>query len=126
VHVIPAPHETGLPHWPHALHVCVLEPEHCLAVGVHTGFGPHEQAPHAQLVLQLSVPYVLHDCVALGAHAPWPAQLPLVCQAPVDAHVCVSVPHLPHATGLVWPGAQEPVHTPPMHVWFVQADGGPH
>jgi hypothetical protein len=48
--------------------------------------------------------------VAVGAHTPWPPQLPLLCHEPAALHVCVSVPQLPHATGFVWPGAQEPVH----------------
>jgi hypothetical protein len=52
------------------LHVCTLEPEHCLALGEHTGFGPHEHEPHAQLALHVWNPYVLHACVALGAHGP--------------------------------------------------------
>jgi hypothetical protein len=67
---MPAPHDAGLPHWPHALHVCTFEPEHCFAVGEHTGFGPHEHEPQAQLVVHVWNPYVLHACVALGAHGP--------------------------------------------------------
>jgi hypothetical protein len=34
-------------------------------------------------------------------HTPCPAQLPLDCQLPVESHVCVSVPQLPHETALV-------------------------
>jgi hypothetical protein len=69
---------------------------------------------------------VLHACVALGAHGPWPTQLPLVCHAPFELHVCVSVPQLPHPTGCVWPGAHAPSHAPPTHVWFVHGAGVPH
>ena len=55
-HVMPAPHDTGLPHCPQALHVCTPVPEHCLVPGVHTGVEPHEHEPHAQLALQVSDP----------------------------------------------------------------------
>jgi hypothetical protein len=98
---MPAPHDTGLPHWPHGSHVCTPLPEHCFAPGEHTGIDPHEHEPHAQLMLHVSLPYVLHACVALGAHAPCPTQLPLVCQVPLVLHVCVSVPQLPQAAGWV-------------------------
>jgi hypothetical protein len=37
----------------------------------------------------------------------------LLCQAPLT-HVCVSVPQLPHATGLVCPGAHT-LHAPVLH-----------
>jgi hypothetical protein len=70
VHVMPAPHDTGVPHCPHASHVCTPLPEHCFELGVHTGVEPHEQEPHAQVVLHASLPYVLQACVALGAHTP--------------------------------------------------------
>jgi hypothetical protein len=40
------------------------------APGVHTGDDVHEHAPQAQLDEHVSVPYVLHDCVAFGAQAP--------------------------------------------------------
>jgi hypothetical protein len=67
---------------------------------VHAGVDVHEQAPHAQLELQVSVPYVLHCMVAWGVHVPCPTQLPLA-QLPVESHVSVLVPQLPHATGFV-------------------------
>ncbi len=118
---VPPVHATALPHCPHASHVCTPLPEHCLAFGTHTGPDGHEQGPHAQLVVQVSVPYVLHDCVPFGAQAPCPVQVPLVCQVPVALHVCVSVPQLPHATGFVWPDAHTPVHAPDTHVRFTHA-----
>jgi hypothetical protein len=125
-------HATALPHCPHALHVCTPLPEHCVAPGVHAGPDPHEHAPHAHVPLHDCVPYVLHDCVAVAAQAPWPGQLPLVTHAPLALHVCVSVPvpQLPHATGFVWVGAHPPVHVAvPLdttHVWFVHGAGVPH
>lgn len=61
-------HATALPHWPHALHVCTPLLEHWLAFGTHTGVDGQEQAPHAQLELHVCIPYVLHDCVAVGTH----------------------------------------------------------
>src|SRR6185437_7545857 len=39
----------------------------------------------------------------------------------LDVQVCTPLP-----LHFVWPGAQTPVHTPLMHVWFVQAAGEPH
>jgi hypothetical protein len=69
-HVLPAPQETGAPHWPHESHVCTPFPEHCVLPGLHTGVDPHEHVPQAQLALQYWLPYVLQVCVALGAHAP--------------------------------------------------------
>jgi hypothetical protein len=68
---------------------------------VHTGVDVHEQAPHAQLELHVSVPYMLHCMVACGVHVPCPLQLPLDFQLPVESHDCVSVPQLPHDTGFV-------------------------
>jgi hypothetical protein len=68
---------------------------------VHTGVDAHEQAPQAQLELHVSVPYMLHCMVAWGVQTPCPAQLPLDFQLPVESHVCVSVPQLPHDTALV-------------------------
>ena len=118
-------HATALPHWPQALQVSTPLPEHCVAPGVHAGFAGHEQLPHAHVELHSSDPYVLHDCVAAFAHAPWLEHVPLVCQAPLALQVCVSVPQLPQATGFVWPGAQAPVQVPvpvPVtQVWLVQA-----
>jgi hypothetical protein len=52
--------------------------------------------------------------------------LPLVCHAPFELHVCVSVPQLPHGAGCVWPGAHTPWHALPTHVWFVHGTGVPH
>jgi hypothetical protein len=113
--VLPA-HATALPHCPHASHVCTPLPQHCLAFGTHTGLDAHEQAPHAQLVVHVCVPYMLQDCARLGAQAPDPVQVPLVCQLPVALHVCVSVPQLPHAKGFVCPGAHWPTQAPETHV----------
>jgi len=81
----------------------------------------HEHAPQAQLELHVSVPYVLHCMVAWGVHVPVPEQLPLD-QLPVESHVSVSVPQLPHDTEFVCPGAHTPLHAPLMHVWFGHVD----
>jgi hypothetical protein len=62
------------------------------------------------------VPYVLHACDVLGAHAPSLEHVPLGCQPPVVLHVCVSVPQWPQGTGLVWPGEHAPEHAPATHV----------
>src|ERR1700722_3502730 len=66
----------------------------------------------------------MHTCVEVTTHAPCPAHVPLLCQAPLVPHVCVSVPQLPHATGFVWPGAHTPAHVPvpgpDTQVLFVQ------
>jgi hypothetical protein len=64
------PHATALPHCPHALQVTTPLPEHCVAFRVQAGADPHEQPPHAQFELHVSVPYVLQDCVAFGAQTP--------------------------------------------------------
>jgi hypothetical protein len=113
-------------HCPHASHVWAPPVPHCTAPGVHTGVaGLHEQSPHAHCALHVCDPYVLHACVVLGAHGPCPEQVPLVCHVPAGPHVCVSVPQLPHATGLVCPGAHVPTHVPPTHVWFAHAMGAP-
>jgi hypothetical protein len=93
---------------------------------VHTGVDVHEQAPQAQPELHCSIPYMLHCMVAWGVHTPCPAQLPLDCQLPLELHVCVSVPQLPHATLFVCPGAHTPMHAAPLHVWLVHATGLPH
>jgi hypothetical protein len=90
------------------LHVSVSVPQlpHAairVALGAHTGVLPHEQAPHAQPPEQVSLPYVLHPCVALGAQTPCPAQLPET-HWPQLLQVLVWVPQLPHATGFVAPG----------------------
>lgn len=122
----------GDPHWPQPsqVSICVLL-VHCVAPGVQAGVAaPHEHVPHAQADVQDCFPYVLHACDELGAHAPWPEQVPPDCHAPLALHVWVSVPQLPHATGLVWPGAHAPVHeaAPPLttQVLFVQVAGVPH
>jgi hypothetical protein len=109
---------TGLPHWPHASHVCTPLPLalHCRAPGVHAGASGHEQEPHPQLALQVCEPYVLHVCVTSGAQAPWPAHVPS-CQVPVALHVCVSVPQLPHASCFVDPGLHDPVHMPAVQTY---------
>jgi hypothetical protein len=44
--------------------------EHWAAFGTQTGVDAHEQLPQAQLELHVSAPYMLQDCVALGAHTP--------------------------------------------------------
>ena len=46
-------------------------------------------------------------------------------QVPIALHVCVSVPQLPQATGLSWPGAHEPAHAPETHVVPVHATALP-
>ena len=55
--VVPV-HATGLAHWPHPSHVCVplLEFEHCVAFGAHTGADAQEQPPHAQLEPHVCIP----------------------------------------------------------------------
>jgi hypothetical protein len=76
----PCPVQAPAAHWPQLSHVSLSIPQspHAIilvAFGVHTGT-PQEHAPQLQLAEQVSVPYVLHPAVALGAHAPSPAQLP--------------------------------------------------
>lgn len=93
---------------------------------MQAGAEGHEHAPHAQLAVQVCVPYVLHTCVVVGMHAPCPEQLPLPCQVPADVHVCVSVPQLPHGTGCVCPGAHMPTQAPARHVWSTHACGALH
>jgi hypothetical protein len=66
-----------------------------------------------------------HGRMALAAQTPCPEHVPLDFHA-AATHVCMSVPQLPHATGLVWPGAHTPVHPPLEHVWFTHAMGVPH
>jgi hypothetical protein len=53
-------------------------------------------APHWQLAEQVSVPLVSQACVALGAQAPWPAQVPQADQVPL-LQVRVWLPQLPQA-----------------------------
>ena len=69
-------------------------------------------------------------CVAFAVHALPLVHVPLVCQAPLALQVCVSVPQLPQATGLVWPGPHTPVHlpvpVPETHVWLVHETALPH
>ena len=49
-------HGTALPHWPLALHVSTaLEPEHCVAPGVHTPV--HAPATHAWLTHATGLPH---------------------------------------------------------------------
>ena len=122
---VPLEHVVAAPHCPQPPHVCTCVPEHCVAPGVHTAAAAHEHAPHAQAAVHVCVPYVLHASVAFGAHAPSPEQPP-GCQAPLVLHVCVSVPHWPQGTGLVWPGAHVPVQAPLTHVWPVHVVGAPH
>ena len=94
-------HDTAPPHCPQASHVSTpVKPEHCVLPGVKTHADAHAQAPQVQLE-QFCVPYVLHDRVAPLTQTPCPSQLPLVCHEPLASHVCVSVPQLPHGTGLV-------------------------
>lgn len=120
-------HAAGGPHWPHGSHSSTALPmeAHRFRPGVHTGTSGQEQVSHAHVTLHFCVPYVLHDCVPFGAQ-PWPAHEPLLCQAPLVLHVSVSVPQLPHGTGLVWPGPQVPAHFPVdgLHVEFEQAVPG--
>jgi hypothetical protein len=72
----------------------------------------------------------LQLCVAFAVQAPPLVHVPLVCQAPLALQVCVSVPQLPQATGLVWPGPHTPVHfpvpVPDTHVWLLHATALPH
>jgi hypothetical protein len=74
---------------------------------------------------------VLHDRV-VPVEQPCPVHVPLLCQVPAPAQVCVSVPRLqlPHATGFVCPGAQTPTHEaePALttHVCPEQLLGVPH
>ena len=77
-------------HCPQALHRTDAQVGQAFP-GVQTGVCvPHEHAPHVQLEVHVSKPYVLQDCVLFGAH-PWPAHVPS-CQYPLELHVCVSVP----------------------------------
>jgi hypothetical protein len=101
-------------------------PEHCACPGVHAGAEGHEHVPQAQLAVQVCVPYVLHPCVVDGMHAPCPEQVPLLCQLPLDVHVCVSIPQLPHGTGCVCPGAHMPTQAPVRQVWSTHAWGMAH
>jgi hypothetical protein len=119
-------HATGLPHCPQPPHVSTPPPPHSVDPGEHAGAEAHEHEPHAHDAVHVSVPYVLHGCVWLGAHAPCPAHVPLVVHEPVGSHVCVSTPQCPHGTGLVCPGAHIPVHAPFAHVWPVHGAGAPH
>jgi hypothetical protein len=68
----------------------------------------------------------LQLCVAFAVQAPPLVHVPLVCQAPLVLQVCVSVPQLPQATGLVWPGPHTPLQAPDTHVWLVHATALPH
>ena len=123
---VPLVQAVGVPHRPQPPHVCTSVPEHCVAPGVHTGAAPHEQVPHAHVDVHICMPYELHACVPPGVHGPCAEQVPLGFQAPLALHVWVSVPQLPHGTGLVCPGAHGPVHTPLTQVWFEHASGVPH
>jgi hypothetical protein len=123
---VPLLHAAGVPHCPQPPHVSSSVEEHCALPGVHTGLDAHEHAPQVHPAAHDCVPYVLHGCVAPGAHTPWLAHVPLVCQAPVVLHVCVSVPQLPQGTGVVCPGAHFPVHAPFTQVWPTHATGVPH
>jgi hypothetical protein len=124
-HVSPAEQETEVAHWPHASHVCVApEPKHCLSPGVQTGAKGQEQLPQVQLALHVSVPCVLHDCVAVGAQTPCPLHVPS-CHTPFT-QVCVLVPHLSQGTLFVLPGAHAPVHDPFTQVWPEHRTALPH
>jgi hypothetical protein len=83
------------------------------------------QAPHAHIVEHVWTPYVLQDCLAVGMQTPWFWHVPAI-HIPAESHVSVSVPQLPQGTLRVCPCAQTPVHTPPMHVWFMHATALPH
>jgi hypothetical protein len=104
---------TAVSHWPHASHVCtpLIDMLHCCAVGVQMGVDGHEHAPQVQFVPHVCEPYELQACEAPAAHAPLPTHVPS-CGIPAALHVCVSVPQLPHATGVLLPGMHDPVHAP--------------
>jgi hypothetical protein len=123
----PLVHGTGLPYCPHAPHVSTppLGP-HCVCPGLQAGADGHEHVPHAQLAVHVCMPYVLHPCVVVGAHAPCPEQVPLLCQVPAAVHVCVSIPQLPHGTGCVCPGAHMPTQAAETQVWSTHAWGALH
>jgi hypothetical protein len=113
--VSPAPHATGLPHWPHASHVTVpvLLLLHCtwLLMKQTAGFG-HEHAPHWQLWLHVSDPYVLHavGLIVPGMHTPWPEHPDHADHWPVElSQVRVAVPQLSHVS------VDDPGHVCPRH-----------
>jgi hypothetical protein len=113
---VPLVHVTGFPYCPHAPHVSTPPDAHVDCPGVHAGAVAQEHAPQAQLAVQVCVPYVLHPWVEPGTHAPCVEHVPLLCQVPLDVHVCVSIPQLPHGTGCVWLGAHMPTQAPARHV----------
>jgi hypothetical protein len=72
----------------------------------------HEQLPHVQLEVQVSVPSVPHDWVAFGAQTPSPEQADHALHVPA-LHVRVCVPQLPQG----WLSAPTHVtHVPHPHV----------
>ncbi len=98
-----------VPHWPHESHVCVPRlqlPQRCVVPGVQTGAEGQEQAPHWHEESQVSLPYVLQDCVLFGAQTPWPVQVPGGPHWPHPSQVSVALPQSPHATVWVVPGVQ--------------------
>jgi hypothetical protein len=98
---------------------------HSCSPGVHAGDDGQLQLLQAQLDEQVSLPYVLHCCMAGGSHAPWSMQPP-VCQVPMLLHVCVSEPQLPQAMDCTSPSSHTPVHTPAAHVCIEQGTAVPH
>jgi hypothetical protein len=78
--------------------------------GVHTGAFGQEQLPHEQLVLHVTVPYVLQLCCAFAVHEPSPEHWLQADHVPVvPSHVRDWLPQLPHVC------EEGPVHICPVH-----------
>jgi hypothetical protein len=97
-------------HCPHTSQVMVLHPLWQLSPGVHWAAPVHEQSSHAQPVLHVCVPYVLHAWLAPGAQTPWFWQGPSF-HTPPGVHVRISAPQLPHGTDIDMPGMHWPAST---------------
>jgi hypothetical protein len=78
-------------------HVPGWFPTQTLSPGVHVGAIGHEQSLQAQLDEHVWVPYMLHAWLALGEQAPASSHPPGT-HSPIELHMSVPVPQLPHAT----------------------------
>ena len=83
--------------------------------GLHSGGSAHEQTPQPHPVVHVCVPYVLHGWTAPVAQTPCPVHAPSI-HVPVALQVCVSLPQLPQATALLWPGPHTPAQVPATQV----------
>jgi hypothetical protein len=97
---------------------------HVPCPGMHVGGIGQEHAPQPQVELHVCIPYMLHFCDVPGAQ-PCPLHDPCA-QLPVESHVSISVPQLPHVTVCIPPGAQTPEHAPLTHVCATQFTLEPH